>query len=244
MIPQLGCWLGAPDVVFVELAAAQGYKTLVLDVEHGSFALRDLDMLLPLARALGLETLVKVAGPQAETIQQALDFGADGVIIPHIGSVAHAEQVCRAAKYPLLGNRSYAGSRPVAYDVPTDDYFEQDNRRTRCLPMIESAEALADVAAILALPTVDGVFVGPSDLSLMRGRGRYRFTPEDQADLRSIASAAAAAGKPWLMPTWMARERRLAAELGAAQLIVVEQQSTMADGLARAKVETLEQLGQ
>lgn len=242
MSPRLGCWLGAPDVVFVELAAQQGYSTLVLDVEHGSFALRDLDMLLPLARALGLETLVKVAGPQAETIQQALDFGADGVIIPHIGSVAHAAEVCRAAKYPGLGNRSYAGARPVAYDVPTDDYFAADNRRTRCLPMIESAEALADVAAILALPQVDGVFVGPSDLSLTRGRGRYRFTEADQQDLRSIAMAAAAAGKPWTMPAWTAAERRLAAGLGAELLVVIEQQSAMADGLARARADSLAQI--
>lgn len=230
-LPEFGCWLSAPDVVFIEMAADIGYKTLVLDVEHGTLSLADLDKVIPLARALGLTVMVKVAGPQAEPIQQALDFGANAVVIPHIGTAAHAAAVCRAAKYPLLGTRSYAGSRPVRYDAPSEDYFDADNRRTACYPMIETAEALADVEAILALPTVDGVFVGPSDLSLTRGRGAYRFTEADQADIARIAAACAAAGKPWIMPAWSAAERAFASAHGATLQVIVEQQSAMASGM-------------
>lgn len=234
---KIGCWLATPDVVFIELAARMGYGTLVLDVEHGTFDLKDLDRLLPLARALGMETLVKVEGPRAEPIQQALDFGATGVIIPHIGDVAHAEAICRSAKYPLLGTRSYAGARSVHYDAPDDGYFDRDNSQTRCLPMIETAEALADVEAILALPQVDGVFVGPSDLSLSSGRGRYRFGPEDRADITRIAKACEAAGKPWTMPAWSSAEQEFASALGASVLVVIEQQSTMATELAKTMKE-------
>ena len=177
--PKIGCWLAAPDVVFIEIAADLAFDTLVLDVEHGTLSLADLDKLIPLARALKLEVLVKVAGPQAEPIQQALDFGANGVVIPHVGSVAHATAICRSAKYPMLGTRSYAGARSVRYGAPSAGYFEDDNRETACYPMIETAEALADVEAILALPTVGVVLIGPSDLSLTRGRGRYRFCDAD-----------------------------------------------------------------
>lgn len=233
--PKIGCWLAAPDVVFIEIAADLAFDTLVLDVEHGTLSLGDLDKLIPLARALKLEVLVKVAGPQAEPIQQALDFGANGVVIPHVGSVAHATAICRSAKYPMLGTRSYAGARSVRYGAPSASYFEDDNRETACYPMIETAEALADVEAILALPTVDGVFVGPSDLSLTRGRGRYRFCDADRADIGRIASACAVAGKPWIMPAWSAAERSFAGDCGASLLVVAEQQAAMASGLQMAR---------
>lgn len=233
-LPEFGCWLSAPDTVFIEMAAEIGFKALVLDVEHGTLSLADLDKLIPLARALGLTVLVKVTGPQAEPIQQALDFGANGVVIPHIGTAGHAASVCQAAKYPLLGTRSYAGARPVRYGAPAADYFDADNRMTACYPMIETAEALADVEAILALPTVDGVFVGPSDLSLTRGRGGYRFTDDDRADIARIAAACVAAGKPWIMPAWSPAERAFASAHGAGLQVIVEQQSAMADGMKAA----------
>lgn len=232
---KIGCWLAAPDIVFVELAAALGYGTLVLDAEHGTFDLKDLDRMIPFARQLGLQVLVKVEGPRAEPIQQALDFGASGVIVPHIGGVEHARSVCAAAKYPLLGTRSYAGSRPVKYGVPSVSYFDDDNLATRCLPMVETAEALADIDAILALPVVDGIFIGPSDLSLTRGRGKYRFTEEDRHDLLAIASACRKAGKPWIMPAWRHDEQIFANEQGADTVIISEQQSAMAVGLELAR---------
>lgn len=228
---RIGCWLAAPDIVFIEIAADLGYGTLVLDVEHGTFDLKDLDRLIPFARRLDLDVLVKVEGPRAEPIQQALDFGANGVIIPHIGGVEHARSICAAAKYPPLGTRSYAGARSVRYGAPSPTYFEDDNRKTLCFPMVETTESFLDVAAILSLPTVDGIFIGPSDLSLTRGRGRYGFGDADRADFEHIATACHAAGKPWIMPAWRDDERRFADKHGAAVTVVVEQQSAMAMGL-------------
>ncbi|MCG8441350.1 MAG: aldolase/citrate lyase family protein, partial [Caulobacterales bacterium] len=229
-----GCWLAAPDIVFIELAADMGYDMLVLDAEHGTLDLKDQDRLIPFARRCGLDVFVKVEGPRAEPIQQALDFGANGVVVPHIGTAEHARHVCGASKYPPLGTRSYAGARTVRYAAPADDYFDDENRKTACFPMIETAQALADVEAILALPAVDGVFVGPSDLSLDRGRGRYRFGPADEADIAAIADAAHRAGKPWIMPAWTMAERAFAERRKAYSNIVVEQQSAMATGLKLA----------
>jgi 4-hydroxy-2-oxoheptanedioate aldolase len=113
----------------------------------------------------------------------------------------------------------------------TQDYYTRENAGTLCLPMIESAEALEDVEAILALPTVDGVFVGPSDLSLSRGRGAYAKTEADFADLRRIAAAAKAAGKPWIMPAWAPVERKLARELGAAWQVTVDEYGALWTGI-------------
>lgn len=227
-------WLSSPNPTLIEIAAAAKVDAVVLDIEHGSFDLATLDTVLLLAQALGLRALAKVAAPERAPIQQPLDFGAAGVIIPHVGGIDHASAVTRFAKFPPRGSRSFAGGRTVSFGAPTDDFFAVEDARTSCIPMIETAEALDAVESIAALETVDGLFVGPSDLSLRRGRGRYRRTEADRHDLTRIAAAAAAAGKPWIMPAWTKEERRWARELNAHLLVVVEEQALLADGLQAA----------
>jgi len=122
------------------------------------------------------------------------------VVIPHIASAEHAEEVTAFAKFPPLGDRSFAGGRTTGYGGFTDAWVAEQDAHTRCLPMIEDAGALDDITEILALDTVDGVFVGPSDLSLRRKRGAYSREEGDFADLKTVADAAAAAGKPGCYP--------------------------------------------
>lgn len=228
-------WMSSPQFSHFEIAQQQGFSSVVLDIEHGTFNLDDLDRIIPFCKARGIRVYAKVLGPQMEAIQQALDFGADGVIIPHIGAIDHARAVTATAKYPTLGSRSLSGARTMDYRAPAaDDFLQQENRRTLCWPMIESADALADVEAIAALPTVDGLFVGPTDLALTRGRQRYIFGAEDQADLARIAAAANAVGKPWIMPAWTPQERAFAREHGASLMVVGAQ-----FGIIRAGFETL-----
>lgn len=224
-------WLSTPHQALVEIACELGARRFVLDIEHGLFELDATDKLVALIRALGAEVYAKVLGPEAIPIQQALDIGCSGVIIPHIGDVAHARRVTAAAKYPPLGTRSFSGTRPARYDAVDPEYYDRENAATRCYPMVETAEALEDVEAILALPTVDGVFVGPSDLSLKRGRGAYRKTAEDTADLKRIAAAARAAGKAWIMPAWSAGERELSRAEGADFMVTVDEYSALWTGL-------------
>lgn len=231
---QLGLWISSPNLALLELAAARSVRTVVFDVEHGTFDLAALDQALVCARALALGVYVKVLAPERAAIQQALDFGAAAVVIPHIGNLDHARSITAFAKFPPLGSRSFAGGRTTGYGAPAEAFFADQDKRTRCIPMIESAEAFADVESIAKLDTVDGLFVGPSDLSLRRGRGRYRRTEEDYADLRRIASAAAAAGKPWIMPAWTTTEQDWASGLGAELLVVAEEQGILADGLDAA----------
>lgn len=224
-------WLSTPHHQMVEIAFGLGCRRFVLDIEHGYFGLDATDKLIALIRALGAKVYSKVLGPETIAIQQQLDMGCHGVIIPHIGNVDHARAVTAAAKYPPLGARSFSGTRPARYDAVTQDYYTQQDANTECFPMIESAEALADIEKILALPTVDGVFVGPSDLSLSRGRGAYSKTAADFADLRKIAAAAAAAGKPWIMPAWVPDEQKLAKELGAAWQVTVDEYGALWTGI-------------
>ncbi|MDN6859418.1 aldolase/citrate lyase family protein [Pseudomonas sp. CAN2814] len=233
-LQKLAFWLSTPHQAMLEIAQEIGYRHVVLDIEHGLFDLEALDRTVALARALGLTVHGKVLGPQTIPIQQALDIGCHSVIIPHIGELEHAREVTRAAKYPPLGIRSFSGTRPAGYGGAGQAYFDGENAKTRCYPMIESAAALLDIEAILALPTVDGVFVGPSDLSLDRGRGAYSFSDADRADLQRIATACAQAGKPWIMPAWTDAERIYAQELGAELLIVIDEYGSLKWGLSEA----------
>ncbi|HYE49893.1 MAG TPA: aldolase/citrate lyase family protein [Azospirillaceae bacterium] len=237
MLKEQGFWMSTPSPMFAEMAAAQGFGRVVLDVEHGAFDLGDLDRFIPFCRALGLQVLAKVLAPEQAPIQQALDFGADGVVIPHVGDSRHAERVCAYAKYPPLGGRSFAGGRVVRYGGIPEGFFAAENRRVLCLPMVESAEALADIDAILALPAVDGVFLGPTDLALSRGRPTYGFGAADREDIGAVAAAARRAGKPWVMPAWSAAERAFSRTHGAAWMVTLDEQGAALSGMRAAAAE-------
>lgn len=225
-------WVSHPQAPFVEILRAVGIRRLLLDLEHGAFDLAVLDQFLALTKALGFTVLCKTVAPTTEAVQQPLDFGADGVVVPHLGGVEHARAVLAAGKFPPLGVRSYSGGRSAGYTRAVGSYFDDTNRRVTTYAMIETAESLADVEAIAALETVDGLFPGPSDLALARGRGAYTFTADDRVDLTRIARAAHAAGKPWIMPAWTPAERLFATAEGAERMVVVSQHGVVRAGLA------------
>lgn len=227
----IALWMSQPHYGYLEIARSCGVKSLVLELEHGTFDLSTLDQFLAFTKALGMPVITKIIAPNAESIQQALDFGSDGVVVPHVLGVEHARAVTKAAKYPLTGVRSYAGGRVFGYARPSSETFAAENARTRCYAMIETAESLVDVEKIIALDTVDGLFPGPSDLALARGRGAYAFNDEDRADLRRIAKAARDAGKEWVMPAWTPAERTFALDEGAALLVVATQTMTLRAGI-------------
>ena len=227
-------WLSGPNVAAAEIARQVGYGAAVLDIEHGTFDLADLERFIPFLKAIGLEVIAKVLGPERGPIQQALDFGADVVAIPHVENAAHAAVVTGFAKFPPLGDRSFAGGRTSRYGGFTDDWVSEQDAATRCYPMIEDAGAIDQIDEILALDTVDGVFVGPSDLSLRRARGAYSRTDGDFADLARIASAARHAGKPWLLPAWSPEEKRFAVEHGADQMALTMEHGALLVGFTAA----------
>jgi len=232
-------WLSGPNTAAAEIVRDLGYGAVVLDIEHGSFDLADLERFVPFLRAIGLRVLAKVLAPERGPIQQALDFGADVVVIPHVENVAHAVAVCAYGKFPPRGDRSFAGGRTARYGGFDDAWVTAQNIQTRVYPMIEDAGAFEDIDAILALDTVDGVFVGPSDLSLRRGRGAYSRTDADFADLLTVADAARRAGKPWVLPAWAREEKEFAFGHGAEQVVLVAEHAAMMAGFEAALAEAL-----
>lgn len=224
-------WMSTPNLDFLEMANNAGFKAVVCDIEHNAFSPDRREGLVVAAKALGMKIFFKIEGPEPVWVQRALDLDVDGVIIPHAGRLEQVEAALEAAKFPPLGKRSYAAGRSAKFAPPDADYFERCNREVLCLPMIETSEAFEDVEAILAHPCVDGIFVGPFDLALTRGRKGYVFTPEDQADIGTLAKAAQAAEKIWWMPTWRPQEQSFAQENGVAMRVVAAEHQVISLGL-------------
>jgi len=239
MTPRFAAWFSTPNVAGIEIVARAGYDAVIFDAEHGNFDLADLNRIIPFSSLLGLTVLVKTGAPERAPIQQALDFGADGVIIPHVLDAAHAAEVCGFAKLPPLGDRSLAGGRTMDYTGFDAQWSDKHNKKTLCLPMVEDPAALDDVDAILALDTVDGIFIGPGDLFARRGGGGYRVGEFEEQTLRTLGRAAVAAGKAWMMPAWSEVEQRIAIEEGAHTIGVLQEFTAMrlafSSALASAK---------
>ncbi|MFN3524948.1 MAG: aldolase/citrate lyase family protein [Paracoccus sp. (in: a-proteobacteria)] len=223
--------MSTPNLDYLEMGYNAGFRAVVCDVEHNAFSPDRREALVVAAQAKGMRIFFKIEGPEPVWVQRAVDLGVDGVIIPHAGRLADVRAAVETAKFPPLGTRSYAAGRSAGFAAPDANYFARSNRRTLCLPMIETAEAFDDVAAILGHPCVDGIFVGPFDLALTRGRAGYGFTQADRDDIAALAAAARDAGKIWWMPAWRPAEQAFAQKNGAAMRVVAAEHQVIAAGL-------------
>ncbi|MEX0807378.1 MAG: aldolase/citrate lyase family protein [Dongiaceae bacterium] len=197
---KLAFWLQRAHPTTCEIAALVGYDIVLIDMEHGAIGVEAADALVVGAKQAGLTVYVRVSHSERVPIQYALDSGADGVILPQLQDADHARVATAYAKYPPLGTRGVGFSRTHDYAGTPRNFTTRENRRARCFAMIETPGALADAEAIAVLPTVDGLFVGPADLSMTRGRGLVQGNAADQRDWRQAAQAALAVGKSWAIP--------------------------------------------
>jgi 4-hydroxy-2-oxoheptanedioate aldolase len=195
--PIVAFWLESDSHKSCEIARLAGYDAVIIDMEHGTVEEMALDRLLPFCNGLGLFTFVRIREGTQARIQIALDCGAKGVIAPQIRDLEHARRVSTAAKYPPRGTRGMGFSRIQNYGAADDAWVTAQNDGTLCYLMIETPRAFEQCEAIAELDCVDGLFVGPSDLSLTRGRGMFSCSSGDIADMNRIARTAKAAGKLW-----------------------------------------------
>ena len=170
----IGCCLNINSPHLVELAGALGFDWIFIDCEHGSMSETDVEHMVRAAEAFGLTPVVRVPTNSASEILRFLDLGAMGIVVPHVDNEADAKKAAAAAKYPPLGHRgsNYGTGRNNAYGVGTDDvrdYYEESNRETILFALIESDEAVKSIDDILAVPGVDGSWLGPADLALSMG---------------------------------------------------------------------------
>jgi 2-dehydro-3-deoxyglucarate aldolase len=232
--PDFAFWLMSPNENACEIASMLGYGIAIIDMEHGSFDPGSAARSISMCKALGLRVFTRVDSAERVPIQHALDFGSDGVILPQIAGLAHARSVTSYAKYPPLGNRGFGGGKTVHYLPAPQHFVEAENQRVKCWAMIETVTALAEVGEIAALATVDGLFIGPNDLSLARGRGEYTADGRDHEDIARIAEAAALNGKPWAMPVASREDKDFAVQRGISFIAISDDLTALREGLEMA----------
>lgn len=191
-------WISLPEPLVAEAVVRAGFPTVLVDMQHGLVDLASAIRILSGIRAAGGRALVRIPVGEHATASRLLDAGADGVVAPMIESAADAAAFAAFMKYPPDGSRSWGPTRAVQLDGRGADVYRSGaNRATMAIAMIETRQALAEIDAILATPGIDGVFVGPADLSIAISGGTLDYeTAEAQAAIAHVSARAAAAGKP------------------------------------------------
>jgi len=191
-------WVGMPDPLVAGQLALEDFDAVTLDMQHGAQDLRSIALSIPSITLAGKPTIVRIPVGDFASASRVLDLGVAGVIAPMINSKADAEAFAAAVKYPPVGGRSWGPT--IAFALAGHDgnaYLAGANATTVSIAMIETREALASLDDILAVPGIDAVFVGPSDLSIALSDGA-NVDPQrqDVADaLIHVAERAKAHGK-------------------------------------------------
>jgi 4-hydroxy-2-oxoheptanedioate aldolase len=164
--PTLGGWCHIPSGFAAEVMAAAGFDWCLVDRQHGLIGEAELFDMLRALSISGTPAFVRVSQTDHAQIGRALDAGAAGVVVPQVDSPEEARVAAVACRYAPAGARSIGPTRAKLYGAPDP---AAANERVLCLPMIESRAGLDAVEAIADVDGVDGLFVGPSDLSLELG---------------------------------------------------------------------------
>ncbi len=176
--PIHACWITLPEPLGAEILARQGWPGLVIDLQHGAIDDPGALRVLQAIHGTGALPIVRVPWLDPGAVMKALDRGAEAVICPMIEGVDQAETFVQACLYPPMGIRSWG---PVRAGIDgADAYASGANDRVAPIVQIETLGALEQLDAILELPGLAGVFVGPNDLAwaLGHGPGSDREEPE------------------------------------------------------------------
>lgn len=183
-------WLGLGSLPVVEMAVGAGVDAVTLDAQHGVWDRTTLEAAVGLIRGTATP-LVRVAENGPTAIGQALDAGALGVIVPMVETADQARAAVAAAKYPPAGARSAGGIRHLTGDFKA--YSTTANDAITVAVMIETAQGVENAAEIAAVPGVDMLFIGSTDLAISMGQWPEQG-PDVEATIQSIKAIADAAG--------------------------------------------------
>ena len=192
-----GILQGFNSPTFVELCALAGLDFVMFDCEHGAMSVESVEGMVRAAEAFDITPLARVPHNEPSTILRFLDAGVMGVMVPHIETAADAAAIVQAAKYPPVGERGLGPARAGDYLArgKVTDYIDMANEETLVIALVESRRGVENVEEIAAVPGVDIVQLGPSDLSMSMGHYGNPGHPEVQAAIDRVVAATTAAGK-------------------------------------------------
>lgn len=187
--------IAAPELI--EICGLLGFDFALIDAEHGPLDRRACADLVRAAQAAGITPLVRVLRSDPAEILQALDTGAVGVMVPGIETAEEARAAVRASRFAPDGERGLAATRAAAWGIfePLAAYTRRANAEVAVIGLVESVQGMKNLAEIAAVPGIDAVFLGPSDLSQSMGFPGESGHPAVQQTLEKGLSAIRQAGK-------------------------------------------------
>lgn len=205
------------DPWIAEVIGAIGYDVVWLDLEHRDFGIETVDGMSRACRLAGIDLMVRIEKSGYHSPMQALEFGANGLMIPHIRSAEEARQWVEWCRFPPLGKRGLDGAGADSrYGLdPILPYIEHANRETFLAFQIEDKEAVEQIDSIAAVLGFDLLFVGPGDLSLSYGVPMQFDHPLLQEAMAKVNEACKRHGKWWGTTSGSAAAAQHVVDLGA-----------------------------
>ncbi len=193
---QCGLWLTLASGAVAEIAGKAGFDWCLIDAEHGPNTLTTIQAQLQALAGTPAHAVVRVPSGEDWILKQVLDLGVQTVVVPMVNTAKQAAQVASAVRYPGQGSRGMGATlaRASGYGEIVD-YVSSANEQIFLFVQIESAQAVENVDVIAATPGVDGIFVGPADLSADMGFVGQMDAPEVLAAIDHVYARTKAAGK-------------------------------------------------
>jgi len=194
----VGTWVSVGHPAVVEAASVAGFNLLLIDTEHTSMSLETVENLVRTASAARKPTgvIVRVPSDDPVRIKRVLDIGVDYLMVPMVDTLAEAEDVVNATRFPPAGVRGVASGRASLYGDRFEAYIDNVDFRTEVIAQIESPMGVENAASIAAVQGIDGLFVGPADLSKAMGIFADWENPELTSALDDVVEDAHTAGVP------------------------------------------------
>lgn len=186
--PAYGMFAVLGEPALVEMIGYAGLDFVVIDTEHSGNTMEQVGNMVRAADVAGITPIVRVTANSPELILRALDSGAGGVLVPQVNTAEEATAVVRAARYAPKGERGIAGVvRAARYGfIPMQNYLTGANRENLVITQVEHVDAVKNLDSILAVEGVDGIFIGPTDLSQSMGITGQFNNPELRRTIHSV----------------------------------------------------------
>jgi 2-dehydro-3-deoxyglucarate aldolase len=189
----VGAWLSSNSALNAEAMASCGFHWLAIDMEHGSTDLSQVESIFAVTEKWGVAPIVRIGEHNSHLACRLLDFGAQGLIVAKVENAANFEAFAKSCLYPPNGPRGVGLGRSNVWGDHFEDYFTKF--QPVLMPMIETNQGVAQAEDIAALPYVDGLFLGPYDLSTSLGKPGEFDCPEFISAVSTIKSACDKHGK-------------------------------------------------
>jgi 2-keto-3-deoxy-L-rhamnonate aldolase RhmA len=209
-----GTWISSASVVVVDALKDLGFEWFMIDTEHSQVNPETLAAMMAILARSGPTPLVRVGKVDPYLVKQALDAGAQGILVPLVSTEAQAREVVSYAKYPPAGVRGAAAAAGSRYGTELGSYLRTANAETLVGVQIETKTAIEHLEEIAAVDGVDLLFVGPQDLTLSLGLLDDRSNPKVRDAMRAVVEACERHGKVPGTLVINAEEKRAALELG------------------------------